>query len=141
MRSVIERLQVLLRAELRRLGVVIELCPSSNTWISGLSDLSDLPYDGICPIDRQQRRSRGLRVSFNTDNPGLLQSSISQEVALLGDQLIQTGADPEEVHVWLREAIQTGVESTFAPAWLPRGMELVEWLAQQDLLPEGFGRT
>ena len=57
-------------------GVVLELCPTSNYLTQAVSgDLSDLPY--------RQLFDAGVRVTFNTDDPGIFATNLIHEYEIL----------------------------------------------------------
>ena len=111
--------RVLKRVE--RAQVVIEVCPTSNLLTSGLKSYERLPY---LNLNRAHLRSgealeRFIPFSINSDDPGIFQTTVTNEYRLLGQAMIRAGHQRREVVRWLDEARLIGLASSFIPAWSP----------------------
>lgn len=103
---------------LRSMSVTLEMCPTSNLQTSAVSSLSRHPL--------MQYHRAGLRVSINTDNPSVSNTTLTDEYQIAVQEL---GATPNE----LREMILTGVRAGFIPD--DQKQELEKWFQQAIPLP------
>ena len=60
---------------LRHFGVIVELCPSSNTKLGNMQTLDEIPYDKYV--------EEGIPVVVGTDGGGYFRSSMKQEASLV----------------------------------------------------------
>lgn len=119
-------IQRLVRKKCRARGIIIELNPSSNLFISGLNNYSDLPYLALRSADPVQAAESGLRVCLNTDDPGIFQTTLRGEYLRMGEALLAQGVPLELARKWLNDARKTSLEGSFLPPWLPRGEALAQ---------------
>ncbi len=80
----------------------IEMCPLSNVATGVVARIEDHPI--------RRFFERGLRVTVNTDDPGMFGNSLAQEYRLLVDKL---GFSREEIQRLILNAVQA--------SWLPEG--------------------
>jgi hypothetical protein len=85
-------------------GVVVETNPSSNIRISGIRAVEFLPS-----IDLILKES-DLRVSINSDNPGVFTTRIENEYALLFDGLLKRDISRSRALEVLERARRTGID-------------------------------
>ena len=71
---------------IKQQGVLIETCPTSNLLISGIPSYEHHPFGKFY--------GSGQRVAICTDDPGILNTSLSEEVQLVARSL---GLDPDEI--------------------------------------------
>ncbi len=62
-------------SELKKLGTVIESCPTSNLLIAGLGTAADHPL--------RRFTERGLRTVIGSDDPGILKTSLKKEFSII----------------------------------------------------------
>ena len=122
--SYIEMTEALRKRVLKRVKhteVVIEACPTSNMVISGLTSYRHLPYRNLSRfhLPDQSPEDPGILFSINSDDPGLFQTTVSNEYRLLGQALIEDGLPRRAVADWLDEARRVGLASCFIPPWSP----------------------
>ena len=86
--------------ELADRGTVLELCPTSN--------LNTKIYESIEDYPIQQLMNKGIRVTVNTDNMTVSDTTEAKELALVADTF-----DMEKKDV--KQLIMNGVEAAFAP--------------------------
>ncbi len=91
--------------------IAVEMCPSSNNQIIGYRNFAhSVPsMDAIYPLKKYF--DKGVRVTINTDNPGISRTSLSNEF-LLAAQLT-----PEGLSRWdILKIIRNGFKSAFIGA-------------------------
>lgn len=81
---------------LARTGTLLELCPTSNWLTQATPNLSDYPLLRL--------RDAGVRVTVNTDDPGVMDTDLSNEYRLMAEHLGVTRADFMQFNAWAREA-------------------------------------
>jgi adenosine deaminase len=85
-------------ALLKERGVVLELCPSSNLQTHAVEDLGELKH--IC----RTFWDRGVKFTFNTDGPYLLNTDMRREIELVEHNRILTPEQVDQTLRWAREA-------------------------------------
>ncbi len=82
---------------LKERDVVLELCPTSN--------LQTHAVDGIKEFEHIVRTfwDRGVKITFNTDGPYLLNTDMRQEIELIETNRILTPAQIDQTLIWARE--------------------------------------
>jgi hypothetical protein len=121
--EMVSKLRERVRKRIERAEVVFEVCPTSNMIVSGLSSYTELPYlnlnrfhlDGGEPDDDAPH----VYFSINSDDPGMFQTTVSNEYRLLGQAMVAKGYRRRAVVQWLDEARRMGLASTFIPPWSP----------------------
>ena len=106
-----------LLAEIARRGVALELCPVSNLRTGVLARLEDHPIRAF--------QAAGLRLSVNSDDPALFNTSLAGEFLALMETLSFTRREIRELTLsalacsWLPRTEQAGLAATFAthPLW------------------------
>ena len=89
----------LVMQELADRGVVLELCPTSN--------LNTKIYETIGNYPIQQLMNKGIRVTVNTDNMMVSDTTEARELALVADIFNMEKKD-------VKQLIMNGVEAAFA---------------------------
>lgn len=92
--------------------LIVEVNPSSNRLIGPFSELSNHHIFRMT-LNDTQRLAREIRVTVNTDDPGVFNTSLAHEYYLLGEILIQKGAPEAEVMNWLNWLRENGNDSCF----------------------------
>ena len=124
--GLVDRTQQAVRQRVARRNLVLETCPTSNLLIGAFRSYADLPCLHLC---RHGLPDAGgpvadLPLSLNTDNPGLLQTTLHNEYASVGQALLDQRQPLRAVQLWLDEARQVGLASSFIPPWAPSGVAL-----------------
>lgn len=103
-------------AEVRELGLALEVCPSSNVALGFAPSLAEHPLPLL--------REAGLAVTLNTDIPSAIDTSLAREYELVRDVF----GYGDEV---LAELALAGVEASFAPADCKARLraEIAAWLS------------
>lgn len=131
--AMVTALRNLLRASLVTRGMVVEVNPTSNLFVGGLSGYADLPYLRAEAED-PEGWPRRVRWSINTDDPGIFQTTLRNEHAWAARGLHDLGLEPQAIHGVLDRARRAGRESSLLPPWSPRGSALLK-------LGRAFGRA
>lgn len=119
-------LQVWLRQALARQGVTIEANPTSNLLVGSYRSFMTLPYDALVDAD--------LRLSINTDDPGVFGTTLPAEFERMQRALEQRGLTRRQASLWLTERLRDAQDTTFLRAQTPFGAELLRTLRDPRLL-------
>lgn len=114
-------LQDYLLHEYDRKGLIIETNPSSNVYLSRIDKHSEHPIFRWSPPDestliyggqynRYGLRSGPIRVLVNTDDPGIMPTTLRTEYALLREAAIERGFARTVAEDWLERLRRYGVE-------------------------------
>lgn len=120
--DLITAIQDLLIERYSRLGVIIEACPSSNVYVGRLNDYHEHPIfrwyppcmEDLNPGEKANRhglRKGPLRVCVNTDDAGLMPTTIEHEHRLLKDAAIaRHRISGDHAEKWIDRIREIGVE-------------------------------
>ncbi|MCP1512898.1 MULTISPECIES: antiviral RADAR system adenosine deaminase RdrB [Pseudomonas] len=103
-----------------RLGLSIETNPSSNVYIGQLETHSDHPiyrWNPLNPADLEpggqynqfSLRKRSMPVTINTDDPGLIPTTLRMEHHLIHEAAIDHGHSKEMADNWIEQIRQQGM--------------------------------
>lgn len=123
-----------LTRRLQERQLVIEVNPSSNRIIGPLAEFSDHHIFRLT-LDETRRLSRKIRVTINTDDPGVFNTSLAHEYYLLGEILTRKGVPEAEVLEWLEWLRTNGHDCSFlhySPRQDSRFDRLMEWLERRS---------
>jgi adenosine deaminase len=87
-------------AELVARDIVLEVCPTSNVCTRAVASLEDHPFPVL--------RKAGVRLTLNTDDPGMFDTDLNREYAIAHDEF---GLSADE----LTELARESVRASFAP--------------------------
>ena len=90
----------------------MEVNPTVNRFIGAMGRLEEHHIFRMT-LDQQKRLSRRVRVTVNTDNPAVFNTSLSHQYYLLGESLIQRGEPEAEVVEWLEWLRKNGEDYSF----------------------------
>lgn len=104
-----------------RLGLSIETNPSSNVYIGQLETHSDHPiYRWDPPNDADLKagakfnqfglRKRRMHVTINSDDPGIVPTTLRMEYHLMHEAAIDRGYEVPEADVWIEKLRLRGIE-------------------------------
>lgn len=129
--SLIAAAQKQVRIDVGRLGIAIEINPSSNLLVGHIGSLEDHPLWRLRPIDRERLKSEPVRVCIGSDDPATFATSLANEYQLVFDAMTEAGYSSEECDVWINDVRQTGLDCRFT---IPR--------SNHDLLiPVNYGSS
>jgi hypothetical protein len=131
-------LQLFNRVQEKMLGIVhdrhlvVETNPTSNRVIGPMAAMDEHPVFRLS-FDREGAFTGKVRVTINTDDPGIFATSLSHEFFLLGEALLDRGVQESEVLEWLERLRQNGMDYSFLRV-LPgpgdhRVRGILDWLA------------
>lgn len=109
----LEHLQAGLRRKVGRMGLTIEVNPSSNLLIGHLGEVGRHPLWRLAPVDGGQDGVPPLSVCIGSDDPLTFATTLLEEYQLLYDALIQNGCSEAIAHDWLERARQAGMSARF----------------------------
>ncbi len=101
-----------LRERVHRRQLVVEVNPSVNRVIGPMARL-DQHHIFEMTLDENDRLARSVRVSINTDNPAVCNTTLAHEYHLLGEALMRRGVPEAEVVKWLEWLRSNGEEYSF----------------------------
>lgn len=96
----------------QREQLVVEVNPSSNRVIGPMARFADLPIFRLT-LDDDGRPSREVRVTVNTDDPGVFNTSLAHEYYLLAEIQLQRGVPEARVVEWLEWLRKNGEDYSF----------------------------
>ena len=113
-------------------GLLIETNPTSNVYIARLNKHADHPVFRWYPIDDASLKSgevnnkfglrRGpIKVCINTDDPGIMPTTLRTEYALLREAAIEHKATRTAAEAWLERIRQIGLnefDKNHQPVWI-----------------------
>ncbi|EHA1079311.1 hypothetical protein I8Y06_000087 [Photobacterium damselae] len=114
-------LQDWLLTEYDKLGLIIEANPTSNVYIARLRSHTEHPIFRWCPPDESVLELGGtanlyglrrgpVRVLVNTDDPGIMPTTLRTEFLLLKEAAIELGIGRTVAERWLEELRIYGIE-------------------------------
>lgn len=107
----IQFLQSELRKKVGRMGLTIEVNPSSNLLIGHLGEIEHHPLWNLCPpVDRGD--DPPLSVCIGSDDPLTFATTLREEYQLLYDALVLQG-NSEVANAWLERARSAGLNARF----------------------------
>ncbi|HSK77595.1 MAG TPA: hypothetical protein VLQ45_14180 [Thermoanaerobaculia bacterium] len=109
--AVQEKMKTLVRSR----ELVVEVNPSSNRIIGPFAEMSHHHVFRMT-LNDAQRLSREIRVTVNTDDPGVFNTSLAHEYYLLGEILLRKGMPEAEVMSWLDWLRGNGNDACFVRA-------------------------
>jgi hypothetical protein len=126
------RVEERMKQLIHEMELVVEVNPSANRII-GPMERYDQHHVFHLTLDENRRLARQVRVSVNTDNPAVCNTTLAHEHYLLGEILIGEGVPEAEVVKWLDWLRANGEEYNFVrrlrtPEEDPDMRRLVEWL-------------
>jgi aminodeoxyfutalosine deaminase len=89
-----------LMAELVSRGIALEVCPTSNVCTGAVPSLAEHPFPTL--------RDAGVRLTLNTDDPGMFGTDLDREYVLAHEMFGLTAHD-------LAEMARESIRSSFAP--------------------------
>lgn len=110
----LELLQSALRQKISRLGVAIEINPSSNLLIGNLSDLKRHPLWRLkspFPTDQGEISGANLSVCLGSDDPITFMTNTRLEYQMIYDTLLLSGIGDSRALQWINEARLAGMNS------------------------------
>jgi len=106
------QVQARMQQEVRERQLVIEVNPSVNRMIGPMEKLEQHHAFSLT-LDEKGHLKRDVRVTVNTDNPAVFNTSLAHEYYLLGEVLIRRGVPEAEVVNWLEWLRDNGTEYSF----------------------------
>ncbi|MCG3726953.1 antiviral RADAR system adenosine deaminase RdrB [Vibrio cincinnatiensis] len=114
-------LQDWLLTEYDKLGLIIEANPTSNVYIARLKSYTEHPIFRWCPPDESVlepgkpanlygMRRGPVRVLINTDDPGIMPTTLRTEFLLLREAAMDLGIGRTVIERWLEELRIFGIE-------------------------------
>lgn len=112
--------------------LVVEVNPSSNRIIGPMSRYGQHHIFELT-LDENRRLERSVRVSINTDNPAVCNTTLAHEYYLLGEILMDEGVPEAEVVKWLEWLRKNGEDYNFVKSLKASSKdnsmaEIINWL-------------
>jgi hypothetical protein len=106
-------LQNALRSQVARLGLVVEVNPSSNLLIGDFSDLINHPLWRLLPPIQQNDQPPPVSVAIGSDDSILFSTNLPDEYQTLMDALILRDGSHANAYEWIRRVQRIGLHSRF----------------------------
>lgn len=131
------RVEEKMKRKIQEKELVVEVNPSSNRMIGPMERYGQHHVFNLT-LDDENRLKREVRVSVNTDNPAVCNTTLAHEHYLLGEILIRRGVPEAEVIHWLEWLRQNGEDYNFVRRLRksdedPSMKRILDWLA--DIRP------
>ena len=104
--------QSLLQERVKRRQLIVESNPSSNSVIGPMTRLSQHQLFNLT-LDSEFHLKHDIRLTVNSDDPGIFNTSLEHEYYLLGEILMQEGASEAQTSRWLNWLRQNGLDYRF----------------------------
>lgn len=101
------------KRKVRERQLIVEINPSSNRIVGPLETLEEHHVFKMT-LDEDHKLKRELRVTINSDDPGVFNTSLAHEYFLLGEILIRRGVPEADVENWLDWLRANGEDASFA---------------------------
>ena len=94
-------LQAMMQDLVRRRELIVEANPSSNRIIGPMNSIAEHPIFRLT-LDEEDQLRREVRVTVNTDNPGIFATSLAHELYMLAEVLLERNVPEAQVSKWIR---------------------------------------
>jgi adenosine deaminase len=121
-------LQAELRRKVGRIGLTVEVNPTSNLLIGDLNDLTRHPLWRLRPIRPSDDDTPPVPICIGSDDPLVFGSSLPLEYQSLCDAMTLAGYSEEEIRRWIDRTRASGMETRFTTQI--RSQSIVEWFSQ-----------
>jgi adenosine deaminase len=122
-----------LRRKVGRLGLTIEVNPTSNLLIGDLNDLARHPLWRLRPIRPTDDDTPPLPICVGSDDPLVFDLSLRLEYQSLYDAMILAGYSEEEIRRWIDRTRESGLEGRFTVSI--QTDSILGWFAHADQRP------
>ncbi|PCI39561.1 MAG: hypothetical protein COB46_08705 [Rhodospirillaceae bacterium] len=110
--EVLNKLQFKLRQKIGKLGITVEINPSSNLLIGNMADLKDHPLWRLNPPQHESDLPP-ISVCIGSDDPLTFATSTREEYQIVYDTLTLSGLTDAQARSWLEDAREAGLNSRF----------------------------
>ncbi|MCR6514269.1 hypothetical protein M4I33_05155 [Clostridium sp. LY3-2] len=108
-KSIIKDLRDIIINELAMKGIVVEINPTSNSFICEIDGLLDNQIYAINSINNM----KNVMVNINTDDPLVLNNNISNEYCYMYYGMLERGVGREEALKWIDKIREMGMSTSF----------------------------
>lgn len=108
--DIIKQLQKIVKANVSKAGIVIEVNPSSNTAIGDMDTLSE---NQIYDVNNFRNAGNNILVCINSDDPSVFNTNVTNELAYTYYGLVDKNVSKEEALSWIEKLRATGMDSSF----------------------------
>jgi adenosine deaminase len=108
--DIIKELQRIVKANISKAGIVIEVNPSSNTAIG---DMDTLNENHIYDVNNFRHDGDNILVCINSDDPSVFNTNVSNELAYIYYGLVDKNVSKEESLNWIEKLRVSGMDSSF----------------------------
>jgi hypothetical protein len=120
-------LQAELRRKVGRIGITVEVNPTSNLLIGDLNDLTRHPLWRLRPIRPSAGDTPPVPICIGSDDPLVFNSSLPLEYQSLCDAMTLAGYSEEEIRRWISRTRESGMETRFTTTIHSRS--ILEWMS------------
>lgn len=108
--DIIKELQSIVKSNIAKAGIVVEVNPSSNTAIGDMDTLSE---NQIYNINNFKYDISNILVCINSDDPSVFNTNVSNELAYIYYGLLEKGVNKENALNWIEKLRINGIDSSF----------------------------
>jgi hypothetical protein len=108
--DIIKELQKIVKSNVSRAGVVLEVNPSSNTAIG---DMESIAENHIYNVNNFKYDTANVMVCINSDDPSVFNTNVSNELAYIYYGLLEKNVSKEDALNWIEKLRVNGMDSSF----------------------------
>lgn len=108
--DIIKELQKIVKTNISKAGIVIEVNPSSNAIIGDMDTLAD---NHVYSINNFMYDTSNVLVCINSDDPSVFNTNVSNELAYIYYGLLEKGISKENALSWIEKLRVNGMNSSF----------------------------
>ncbi len=110
--QVCQEAQTKVQEMVQKRQLVVEVNPTINRVVGPMGRLADHHVFRMT-LDEENRLRPGIRVTVNTDDPGVVGTSLMHEYYLLGEHLLKNDVPETQVEQWLEWLRKNGTDFSF----------------------------
>ena len=118
-----KQVQKILKKKISKLGIVIEVNPSSNTCIT---EADTLFKNQAYTLNGLMNEEDNVMLCINTDNPSSCETNISNELAYIYYGKLASGSSKEDALQWINKLRRNGIDASFIKNNIPKERLLEE---------------
>lgn len=108
--EIAQEAQKILRGKVSQAGIIVEVNPSSNAYIT---EVESLFRNQAFALNDEEKLQENVMICINTDNPSSCQTNISNELAYIYYGLLAQGKSKEVALRWINKLRQNGIYASF----------------------------
>ncbi|AMJ39766.1 hypothetical protein [Anaerotignum propionicum] len=108
--AIAKHLQNVIRKNISKIGIVVEINPTSNITLSNIDNLTE---NHIYNINRFSYDASNIIACVNADDPSIFNTDVSNELAYVYYGMIEKDVSKEDALKWIEKLRKNGIDSSF----------------------------